>query len=192
MLILFLRSQRTLWFKIPVLTLTILFIFKLSNLGSFSFVFLLPSLLLVQEVQSTIYTDYQNGFIEQWVGNGKSMVSYMGLRSLSFLICLILPFLCAVSVFIDSSLNEGLFLLSSLFFVSLNCVFLGCLLGNSFISNPYLGIFILPLQIPSLIWIIQALSSKDYGPALILCAGVCAMSMGLNFLLCDVLQKEGL
>ena len=184
---------------VPLLSITLIFTFCLVNahktldfgvLGSF--LYILPSMFLVQEVSSSIQDDFKAGIVENWFGNGGDVLSYMLFKLSGFSITLVMPFVvmvCAYLLFSYDLTYVG-YMGLSLFFLSISFVSLGCLIGLSANYKAYIGILLLPLLIPSFLWLVSGIETGEYTAPLALSFGVTLMSISLSLLLsCFVKQN---
>jgi ABC-type transport system involved in cytochrome c biogenesis permease component len=149
------------------------------------FIVILPSLMFFQEIIHFVNEDYQNGVLEQWLGNNKELTSYIFSRLLFFVCIYILPVM-VISILLFYNLSESLevsfFSAICLFFSYLNglvlALILGCLHVDSFITS----ILILTIQVPAILTTINAIQTNKFLFSIFICLGICMMSIALIFI----------
>lgn len=187
-----LYNMRAKILTIPLLSMAVIFIFCLENAHNslelsvvVSFLYLLPAILLVQEVASSIQNDFKDGIIENWLGSGADAISYIGCKIACYTCFLAMPFVIVTCgyLLLDYAIEQVSYVALSLFFLSVSFISLGCLVGFSAKAKPYLGIVLLPLQVPSFLWLISGIEVGEYLYPLMLSFGVMLMSVSLSLLL---------
>ncbi len=177
---------------VPLLSMAVMFIFCLENAHQsldlsvmVSLLYLLPAVLLVQEVVSSIQNDFKDGIIENWLGNGSEAISYIGCKIACCALFSGVPFVTVSCgyLLLEYSLEHVLYVGLSLFFLSVSFISFGCLLGFSSKDKPYLGIVLLPLQVPSFLWLISGIELGNHLYPLMFSFGVMLMSVSLSLLL---------
>lgn len=190
--ILSLYNMQATFLTVPLLSMAVIFIFCLENAHKalelsvvVSFLYVLPAILLVQDVVSSIQNDFKDGIIENWLGSGADARSYIGCKIASYALTIAVPFVTITCgyLLLDYGLEEVFYVAVGLFFLSVSCISFGCLIGFSSKAKPYLGIVLLPLQVPSLLWLLSGIEVGEYFYPLMLSFGVMLMSLSLSFLL---------
>lgn len=191
--------MRASFLTIPLLSIAVLFIFCLENAHKTlelsvvaSFLYLLPAILLVPEVVSSIQNDFKDGIIENWLGSGAEVISYIGCKITSYVLFLAVPFVIVACgyLFLDYVAEQAFYIALGLFFLSVSFISFGCLVGFSSNSKPYLGIVLLPLQVPSFLWLISGIEVGEYLYPLTLSFGVMLISISLSLLLSRFIKQS--
>lgn len=191
--------MRSSLFTIPLLSMTVIFIFCLENSHKtldfsmiVSFLYLLPSILLVQEVVTSIQSDLKDGIIENWLGSGANALSYIWCKITGFSLFLAIPFViwvCA-ALSLAYAIEDVMYIALSLFFLSIIFISFGCLIGISNQSKAYLGIVLLPFVIPSFLSLIAGIETGEYTFPLIFSCGMMLISLSLSIILSNLTTKN--
>ncbi|HCU06336.1 MAG TPA: hypothetical protein DIC42_01955 [Holosporales bacterium] len=191
--------MRSSFLTMPLLSMIVIFLFCLENSHKtldfsivVSFLYLLPAILLVQEVVSSIQSDLKDGIIENWLGNGASSLSYLGCKIICFSLFLAVPFVILVCgvLLLDYPIEDVFYVALGLFFLSITFISFGCLMGLSYKSKAYIGILLLPLAIPSFLWLISGIETGEYKFPLMLSFGMTLMSVSLSLILSNSTTKN--
>ena len=183
----------------PLLSMTVIFIFCLENSHKtldfsivISFLYLLPAILLVQEVVSSIQSDLKDGIIENWLGSGFDILSYIGCKITGFTLFLAIPFIVVICVplILDYAIGQVAYVALGLFFLSITFISFGCLMALSYKSKAYLGILLLPLAIPSFLSLISGIETGEYTFPLLLSLGMMLISISLSLMLSNLTTKN--
>jgi hypothetical protein len=179
--------------------MTVIFIFCLENSHKaldfsivVSFLYLLPAILLVQEVVTSIQSDLKDGIIENWLGSGANTLSYIACKIAVFSFFLATPFviLVGVALLLDYAIRDVLYVTLSLLSLSITFISFGCLMGLSHKPKAYLGILLLPLVIPSFLSLIAGIETGEYTFPLILSFGMMLISISLSIILSNLTTRN--
>ncbi|CAO5677852.1 MAG: hypothetical protein HEEMFOPI_01186 [Holosporales bacterium] len=197
---LFIKNMQRGRLNVVALSLTIVFVILLQNSHvlhadhiTLSILMVLPPVIFIQEISNSVTHDMQLGVLEMWIGNNKTSISYIILKSFAFILLYIVPFLAMASFFvfqISHGVTSFLYVIVCLFLMSLSLTLLSCVLSFSKIPSYVFSILLITITLPLMLITLQGFYEDAYIFSILMCFGFLFINSAFVFIFPPMIQKS--